>query len=132
MAAFVPVLIIGGILGLVAWLAVVSIRRRRVGWIVVSGLLSVFIGTLALGLLRVGYGVGCALGASPLHGRLFGAAGCSKGFFASVSSSLLATSWFAASAGLVLFGVGLCVYAVVYRNVGKRGEGRPTCPATRR
>jgi hypothetical protein len=130
-AAFVPILIIGGILGLVAWLAVVSIRRRRVGWIVVSGLLSVFIGTLALGLLRVGYGVGCALGASPLHGRLFGAAGCSKGFFASVFSSVLATSWFAASAGLVLFGFGLCGYAV-HRNVSNRGEGRPTRPVSRR
>ena len=117
MAAFVPLLVLGGVTGLVVWLAVASMRRRRIGWVVASGLVSVFVGALALGLLIVGYGVGCAL-----------AVGCSKEFFASVFSSPLATSWFAASAGLVVFGVVLCVYAI-YLNVNNLREGRSTRPA---
>jgi hypothetical protein len=100
MAPLLPVLALGCVLGVLAWLAVKSVRRRRVGCVVSSGGLVVFIGVLGLGLLVVGYGFGCAL-----------SLGCSKSFPEAVFSSPGTTLWLLVSAGLVMIGVGLWVHA---------------------
>ena len=93
-------LVLGLAIGLVVWLAAISIGRRRVGWVVATGFLSVVVGVVATGLGVIVLSLGC-----------LGSEGHCDYLELAVDNPWLAV-WTLVSGGLLLFGVGLWGYAI--------------------